>query len=285
MTSEISLFDFLRNLNFFLPPIDDVGVLYYLINGIIFLFVYQALRMIYILLRNKQLSFESKRWSSAETKSRRVLILGDSTAVGTGATRAEETIAGRFARDFPDTQIVNLGKNGGLVRDLSAQIDTVQNEHFDMVIISVGGNDVWHMTGDHAIARHLQKELPRVKAMSGHRVIFLIYNNIGDAPLFPKPLQYFLKRRGDHIHNLMRTIARSLKVPTIELFSTANNNPFLKSPKTLFAADGIHPSSRGYQIWYHRMWLEMVRQGFRFNHAGHPPTNAHNKAKRVNYIL
>jgi lysophospholipase L1-like esterase len=54
-----------------------------------------------------------------------------------------------------------------------------------------------------------------------------------------------------------------MRIPSIELFTTESDNPFLEKPHELFARDGIHPSSRGYQIWYNRMWLEMNKSGFR----------------------
>ncbi len=256
--------DFLLNIQFYFPPIEEAGWAYYIVNGILFFIVYNSLHMIYILLRNKQLAFVSKKWDSAEKKDVRILILGDSTAVGTGADSKEATIAGRLAHDFPDAQIVNLGKNGGLIKDVSTQVTQVMTETFDMIIISVGGNDVWHMTRSRTIKKHLTYILSETKRMSNQRVLFLIYNNIGDAPLFPQPIRYFLKIRGEHIHHLIKTVAVMLHVPIIELFVNPQENPFLKNPEKLFAGDGIHPSSRGYEVWYNRMWREMVRSGFRF---------------------
>ena len=60
----------------------------------------------------------------------------------------------------------------------------------------------------------------------------------------------------------MKRVAETMQVPTIELFTTESDNPFLEKPAELFSSDGIHPSSRGYQVWYNRMWREMTKNGF-----------------------
>lgn len=236
----------------------------YLINGFILYFVLHAFRMLAILLLNKRLAFKSHSWNSAGTGGTRILILGDSTAVGTGAMRAEDSIAGRLAHDFPNAEIKNRGKNGGLISDVTKQIDFVRNETFDLIIITVGGNDVWSLTSLRSITKNLNYIFAAAKAMSQGRVFFLLYNNIGDAPIFPGFIRYFLKRRCNQIQSRITQCAMQQKIALINLFTEDINNPFLKSPKKLFAKDGIHPSSEGYSLWYKRMWREMVAMGFHF---------------------
>ena len=51
-----------------------------------------------------------------------MLILGDSTGVGVGATLPEESIAGLLAADYPDADIVNVAVSGTRVADAIAQV-------------------------------------------------------------------------------------------------------------------------------------------------------------------
>ena len=219
--------------------------------------------MVLHLLLNKQLGLTSKPYSSTEVRDRKILVLGDSTAVGTGASKPEDTIAGRLAHDFPDAQVVNLSQNGGLIRDVRKQIDMVLDQKFDLIIISAGGNDVWHHSSLKGMRTDLTYILQTSKKLCNHRVIFLMYSIIASAPLFPAPIRFFLTRRSVKVQEVIHEIARSENIPTIELFTTDTENPFIQKPEELFASDGIHPSSRGYQVWYHRMWLEMTKNGFR----------------------
>lgn len=248
----------------FLHSLTSLDIFIYAANTVIFLVIFRISIMIARLSGNKFLGLTTKPFSRGGTGGRRVLILGDSTAVGTGANSPEDTIAGRLARDYPKAEIVNVAENGGLVRDIETQLELVREQKFDLVIVSAGGNDVWHGTGLKKIRTSLAKSLPQLVEMSDGRVLFLIYNNIGSAPVFPKLIRFFLKRRCDRVQETIRDTAYQHKVPTIELFTTDDRNPFLGDPKTLFAFDGIHPSSEGYRLWYHRMWLIMHQNGYRF---------------------
>jgi len=255
-------------MSYFFETISAVGVAIYTINFFLFLLVFQAVRMLFKLTLNKIYGISTKPFSTNNIDfKRRVLVLGDSTAVGTGASRPEDTISGRFARDYPDSQILNMAENGGLVRDVCGQIDKVSEQVFDLVILSVGGNDVWHLTRLSKIKDHLNNVLPKLVAMSNGRVIFLIYNNIGSAPIFPFVMRGFLKRRCIKIQNVIKEVSYKNKVPTIDLFSDdSGRNPFLDDSVNaeLFAPDGIHPSSEGYKLWYNRMWRKMTESGYRY---------------------
>ncbi len=219
---------------------------YLIVYGAIFITVFEALRMIVILTMNKQLGFISAKWALPDKEgSKRILILGDSTAVGTGADSIEDTIAGRLMYDFPHSQIINLGKNGGLIKDVTKQINSVLDQSFDLIIISVGGNDVYNVTGRKTIDSSLGFIFKEAKRMSNGRVFFLLYNNLGDAPIFPAPIQFILKRRSLFIQTCIERVARTMQISVIKIFSDDHNNPFLKNPAKFFAKDGIHPSSQG----------------------------------------
>lgn len=245
-------------------PYDGEGFLFLVAEIVIVLIALQALAMMIHLLLNKQLAWSSKPYSGTGTGSRKILILGDSTAVGTGAAQSSDTIAGRLAHDFPDSQIVNAGMNGGLIRDLRAQIAPYLNETFDLIIVSAGGNDVWHLTRLGRMSQELHYVFTELVRMSNHHVIFLNYNLVVAAPLFPRILQFFLKVRGDAVHRTIRTVARTNQIPVIELFTKDVDPLYTEDQRELFARDGVHPSSRGYALWYNRMWREMNRQGYHY---------------------
>lgn len=224
----------------------------------------QAIQMIWRLIANKGLGVVSKPFTMTEERERKILILGDSTAVGTGASRPEDTIGGRLARDYPDSQIINVAVNGSRITDLPRQVAGLTYTQFDLVIISAGGNDVWHFTRLKKIRKALEHVLPTLSSMSNSRVIFLVYNNIGSVPLFPSMVQWFLDRRSLHVQKVIHEETAIHKIPIIDLFANDPSNPFLKNPEGLFSRDGIHPSSRGYEMWYNRMWREMTNRGYRY---------------------
>ena len=254
----------LQDVAIHLPPLGSDTLWFYAVNALILVVVLEAFRMLWRLVRNKHIAWKSKPFSTPDPHAEKILILGDSTAVGTGATRVEDTLAGRLAHDFPHSQIVNLGANGCLTKDVLKQVAQVRNEMFSLIIVTVGGNDVWHFTRISKLRQHLTEILGATRSMSQGRTIFFVYNNIGDAPIFPALIRWFLKRRCDLVHRVIREVTLTMQTPTIELFSKSEDNPFLKHPGELFAPDGIHPSSRGYELWYNRMWREMTTRGYRY---------------------
>lgn len=56
----------------------------------------------------------------------RLLVVGDSTAVGTGATSPAASIAGLIARRHPDVAIDNRAHNGVRFADVLRQLDQPQ---------------------------------------------------------------------------------------------------------------------------------------------------------------
>lgn len=235
--------------------LDMYGILFFLFKVYIVFVLFQYLKMFIRLLVNIRIAHTSTAYSSTTPRNDKILILGDSTAYGTGAHKPEDTIAGRFARDFPNSQIINLSKNGALIKDLKNQIKSVHDQTFNMIIISCGGNDVFRFTRIQTILDDLSyvfRELEHCTPKG--KIIFLLYNNIASAPLFPSLVRFFVKKHGFKVQKAIQNSAIAQHVRVIELFVHDAYNPFLKNPEILFSKDGIHPSSRGYELWYNRMW-------------------------------
>ena len=244
------------------------------VNIVILVIVFDVLRMIKTILVGQYLAARTTPMSSQPSKElpsvhvdsvrKNILVVGDSTAVGTGAQSPQDSLAGRLARDFPHSKIVNLAANGSLTRNVLEQLEKREGECFDMIFISTGGNDIWHFSRISKLKRDLEKILILAKEMSRGRVFLLLYNNIGDAPAFSFLTRDFLKKRGEKVHAVFKEVSSKHGVPYIELFTEEERNPFLDSEtqKVLFAADGIHPSGDGYRYWYNRMWREMVKRGY-----------------------
>ena len=71
-----------------------------------------------------------------------ILILGDSTAVGTGVSDPRGSIAGLFGMDFPDADIQNNGVNGMRVQGLEKNFPSFPKQSFDLVLLQIGANDI-----------------------------------------------------------------------------------------------------------------------------------------------
>lgn len=274
----VSISEVLTNLKTYisttaLPHYFDIGIVFLLSHStkiytylailiIVLLFARQLQKIIVNGMINRKIASFSKPRPRIlnEGQKNHILILGDSTAYGTGAAMVQETLAGRFAHDFPNIETHNYAINGSLTRDVFKQLENVQDSNYKLVIISTGGNDTWHFTNIESVARDIRSIIEKAKLISHGHVILIIYNNIASGPVFPFFIRSTLLRRTDRINKLFIAIAAELGVEAVPIFLEGE-----KCPSDFFARDGLHPSSEGYRIMYVRLWSVLLRRMQDFN--------------------
>ncbi len=182
----------------------------------------------------------------------RVLVVGDSTGVGTGASRPLDSVAGRLSQDFPQAEIINRTVNGAHVVDVITQLVFHENERFDLVIVQVGGNDILRFTDLQLLRDGIAALLDAASQKSDH-VIFLSTGNVGLAPAFFVPLSSIYTWRTRKVREIFINAAAHQGIQYVDLFKEKNTDPFLKNPNLYYAPDLLHPGSEGYRLWYEEM--------------------------------
>lgn len=174
-----------------------------------------------------------------------LLILGDSTAVGTGASVKEKSLAGLLAREFPTLQIVNHGRDGATFADLRAQLPT--GGRFSAVLILAGGNDVIRLRDLDRVAQQLDETLREAKTLGGE-VVVMPAGNVGNAPFFFPPVSWLMTSRSRKLHAIVQAAAQRRGAGYVRLFKERAEDPFARQ-RELNARDGLHPSDAGYELW------------------------------------
>lgn len=146
----------------------------------------------------------------------RLLIVGDSTAVGTGATASGASVAGLLGEHFPWLQIENRSRDGATFSELLDQLDG--DERLDMVLVMAGGN-------------------------------------VGNAPLFFAPLSWLMAWRSRQLNAFASEAAWRHGAVLVNLFRESADDPFVQRPE-LNAADGLHPSDAGYRVWFDELMAQ-----------------------------
>lgn len=187
--------------------------------------------------------------------SRSLLIIGDSTAVGTGADRPEDSIAGRIADEFDDVSIINLAQNGAMLRDVYVQLQLTGDRLFDVILMQAGANDILYFTPLDRIRSSVERLLDAARE-KGHHVIFLSNGNIGLAPAFFPPLSWIYTWRARKVRSLFMDAAAERGVQYVDLFREQGADPFFADPEQFYAADFLHPGSEGYRYWYQEIKIQ-----------------------------
>lgn len=203
-----------------------------------------------------ELAREAKPFTAQPpSPTRRVLVVGDSTAVGTGATSPAQSLPGLIGQHHPQWHIDNLAANGAKFGDVVQQLQGAESG-YDLVLVLAGGNDVIRFTSPDTLRPQVQRTVALARE-KGQRVVVMPCGNVGHAPFFAPPLSWVMSRRSEALHDLVQQVTAGQQVRYVRLLRPRDQDPFVARSKELHAADGLHPSSAGYEEWYR----ELVAQG------------------------
>lgn len=186
---------------------------------------------------------------------RRVLIVGDSTAVGIGAASASETLVGRIAAQFPATTVENHARMGARGADLKSQLQRAEAPWYDAVLIAVGGNDILRGTQPQQFRVALDQAI-RVACELSTIVVVVNCPNVGAAPLFPWPLTSILSRRSLRYRATFEEVCSGHPVEFVNFIYEPKSDPFRRERAVYFASDGLHPTSAAYRLCFERLGTE-----------------------------
>jgi len=216
--------------------------------------IFEVIRMAWRIRIAKQKGRKAEGWERERRGSgARILVIGDSTALGAGATTFNTTIGGQIASEFKNAHVVNMAENAIPAQKLASKLrDITSSDHdyFDIVIIQIGGIDVLSFTTVRHFAHHLKESLKYAKKICRGSIILVSPGNIGALPLFRFPLDMIYTQRSRNLRKCAADIAADFNVLYADLYADKYENPFAKEPDRFCAQDHIHPSDEGYRLWY-----------------------------------
>lgn len=183
-------------------------------------------------------------------------VLGDSTAIGAGATSARLTFPYLVMQDkllpkYATVKYNNRAVSGYRARDIvTYTLNDAVKDQPDLVFISIGTNDVTSLTETARYIASLKTVLDRLTAETPARIVVLGIPAVNTAPLlvFPYPqfLDIFTRRLIKAENTLLSTYPAGRILP-VELYNSVGPT-FARQPG-LFATDGYHPNDQGYAVW------------------------------------
>jgi lysophospholipase L1-like esterase len=212
--------------------------------------VYQLLRVWRLAQTGKQLARSTVPYQRLNAEAAyKVLVIGDSTAYGTGADTPETSVPGRLASEFTEISLENHGKNGARVADLLETFNPDPETHYNLLIIHVGGNDILHVTSLREVRRDLPILLERAKKSADH-VLVITSGDFGSAPILPWPVNYLYSLRTQQVRKIFIAATEAAGVLFADIYKQEKSVAFKKEKNDYYATDGFHPSSHGYDHWY-----------------------------------
>lgn len=179
------------------------------------------------------------------------VVMGDSTAVSQGGDY-EQGIAVSTARHLAEThrvKFVNLAVSGSRVANVANEqvFDAITHKP-DVVLISVGANDVTHLTGLGGLKSDLEKLVTKLTDTNCDIKIILTGSpDMGSIPRFPVPLRYVAGLQTNKVNRVFTQFANEKQLTFAAI--AKSTGPLFRQDKTLFAVDKFHPNTKGYATW------------------------------------
>ena len=176
----------------------------------------------------------------------RLLILGDSAAAGVGVSTQHQALSGQLVSALSSDFQVSwklIAQTGHTAKALVAKLETALPEKFDVVVSSVGVNDVTHGTKIKKWIDQLGQIIDLLQTKFHSQ--YIIFSSVPPMHLFPalpQPLRWYLglraKRFNEVLQNYIEDSDRCVLLTTE-----------FPPEQAYMAADGFHPGVLAYSIW------------------------------------
>lgn len=179
----------------------------------------------------------------------RLLVLGDSTAVGVGSETQGDALPGNLARELRErwgrgVEWTAIGESGATSRDLVERFLPLALEaEYDFVFLTVGANDALKIRTRAAFSRDVRSILSQLRSRNPDAVLMM-----SSLPAFyrfellPQPLKRSLYRHSSSLESAARSVVAGFD----NCFMSPKPPPYTEG---FFASDLFHPSSQGYRDW------------------------------------
>lgn len=190
---------------------------------------------------------------SAARSTVRLVLLGDSSALGVGVAQVADTVGGRLAEllvaDGYRVELSSVAVVGSRSADLATQVARAMlGPTPDVAVVLVGANDATGLRRPAESAAALGAAVARLRA-ADVPVIVGTCPDLGAARAFASPLRQIVAALGRRTSRAQAVAVRAAGGVPVDL-ATLTGAVFRADPGTL-SPDGYHPSADGYRVWAH----------------------------------
>ncbi len=179
------------------------------------------------------------------------VVMGDSTAAGQGGAY-ERGIALQTAAYLSQSRrvtLTNLSVSGATTDDiLRSQLPAALRLKPDIVLLSVGANDVTRLTSGTTLKRSLARIVDRLReSRCDTRIVLTGAPAMGTVRRFAQPLRWVAGLRSSRVNRVFASLIAERQLVWARI--AQETGPLFARDATLFAPDRFHPNERGYAAW------------------------------------
>ncbi|MDI1460422.1 SGNH/GDSL hydrolase family protein [Catellatospora sp. KI3] len=194
----------------------------------------------------------------------RLVLLGDSAALGVGVDRVVDTVGGQLATllaagesgepgqgprrgSARQVALSSVGVAGSRSSDLATQVARcLLGDRPDVAVILVGGNDAITLRRPSDAAAYLGAAVRRLRE-SGVEVVVGTCPDLGAARAIAPPLRQVVGWLGRRVSRAQVRAVHAAGGAVVDL--ALETGPVFRADPNTLSADRYHPSADGYRVW------------------------------------
>ncbi len=176
----------------------------------------------------------------------RIIGIGDSVIAGVGVESMKNSLTAEIAKQIAnesgrDVEWSAHGVNGDRVRDILEKVPGIPASNVDLVIISVGVNDVTRLTSVTRWQFEITALIAALRERFGAPIVFLGLPPMGRFSGLPQPLRFAMGVRSELLDSMLKNAASVID-------DVYWSDSFSAFDEAHVARDGYHPNERACEI-------------------------------------
>jgi lysophospholipase L1-like esterase len=192
----------------------------------------------------------------------RLVLLGDSAALGVGVDRVGDTVGGQLAQMLAEGQgtpgarprrvrLSSVGVVGSRSADLATQVArALLGDRPDVAVVLIGANDATGLRRPAEAAAYLGAAVRRLRE-AGVEVVVGTCPDLGAARALAQPLRQVAGWLGRRTAAAQAEAVHAAGGAVVDL--GAETGPVFRADAGTMCHDGYHPSADGYRVWAHAL--------------------------------
>jgi len=192
----------------------------------------------------------------------RLVLLGDSTALGVGVDQVSDTVGGQLAALLAEgpggrrVELSSVAVAGSHSSDLGIQVArALVGPPPDVAVVLIGTNDAVRLARPGEAADQLSGAVKRLCG-AGAAVVVGTCPDLFSTRAFAPPLRQLVGWHGRRLARAQADAVRTAGGVPVDLAERAG--PVFRADAGTLCHDGFHPSADGYRVWAHALLPAVV---------------------------
>ncbi|GIF43354.1 SGNH/GDSL hydrolase family protein [Actinoplanes xinjiangensis] len=196
----------------------------------------------------------------------RLVLLGDSAAVGVGVEWLSDTVGGQLARLLADGSpgtgqrhvlLSSVGVAGSRSSDLATQVArALLGDRPDVAVILIGSYDAASGRAAEDAAGHLGQAVRRLRS-AGVQVVVGTCPDLGASRSMAPPLRQIAAVIGRRLAKAQAKAVAEAGGVVVDL--AGETGAVFRADAGTLCYDGFHPSADGYRVWAHALYPAVAK--------------------------